>query len=387
MQRTSLSSSKTTGFTLVELLVVIAIIGVLIALLLPAVQAAREAARRMQCSNHVKQIVLAMQNYHDTNNAFPSGCTDNSATGLSSRTWNSLVAILPFSEQQTRYDGLVNDIIPYNVRPDNGTTTIITGGKYASTDADQPTSTTRMPELFNPISTFICPSDTYGSARSYMRNCARGSYVANYGDRYRNTGVRGSRTRGVFSYGNVWTTMGQIPDGTSNTIAFSEGVSASTQGSSMVRGSTTNMGSGSFPAAGGSGTPLTTCLGLISSTDRKKYSTTPAGDERRQCVLFHGYTSVTGFVTILPPNGPSCTSGWNGGQGATATSSTMLVSAQSCHPGGVQVGRVDGSVQFVSDTVNNRTSGANEVEVTSGQSPYGVWGALGTVDGGESVTL
>ncbi len=93
------------GFTLVELLVVIAIIGILIALLLPAVQAAREAARRSQCTDHLKQIGLALQNYHDANRSFPTmtvfggGATPQPAYH---HTW--LTAILPFLEQQALYE-------------------------------------------------------------------------------------------------------------------------------------------------------------------------------------------------------------------------------------------------------------------------------------------
>jgi prepilin-type N-terminal cleavage/methylation domain-containing protein len=92
------------GFTLVELLVVIAIIGVLIALLLPAVQAAREAARRMQCSNKVKQLSLALHNYHDTYDSFPAGgspfyADDNS--DLWKYRASVLFTILPFCEQQS----------------------------------------------------------------------------------------------------------------------------------------------------------------------------------------------------------------------------------------------------------------------------------------------
>jgi prepilin-type N-terminal cleavage/methylation domain-containing protein len=98
MQRTF---RRQAGFTLVELLVVIAIIGVLVALLLPAVQAAREAARRSSCQNNLKQWGLALHNYHDTNLAFPYGGTDG-ANGKNEFSWNARV--LPFMEQQPLYD-------------------------------------------------------------------------------------------------------------------------------------------------------------------------------------------------------------------------------------------------------------------------------------------
>src|SRR4029079_14851446 len=105
---------KRRGFTLVELLVVIAIIGVLVALLLPAVQAAREAARRMQCSHHLKQVGLALQNYHDTFQSLPfgararfvvtsgSGCANSGQTAIYGPSW--YVGILPFAEQKPLSD-------------------------------------------------------------------------------------------------------------------------------------------------------------------------------------------------------------------------------------------------------------------------------------------
>lgn len=92
----SKSKFKKTGFTLVELLVVIAIIGVLVGLLLPAVQSAREAARRMQCSNNLKQLALALHNYHDTNLKFPMG-SHNGQTGI--LRWDWMAQSLPFIEQ------------------------------------------------------------------------------------------------------------------------------------------------------------------------------------------------------------------------------------------------------------------------------------------------
>ncbi|MCA9201485.1 MAG: DUF1559 domain-containing protein, partial [Planctomycetales bacterium] len=99
MKKRFSEAGKRTGFTLVELLVVIAIIGVLVAMLLPAVQAAREAARRSDCSNKLKQFGLALQNFHDTYKNFPPGMTDDDTDNLG---WGTY--ILPFIEQGNLYD-------------------------------------------------------------------------------------------------------------------------------------------------------------------------------------------------------------------------------------------------------------------------------------------
>src|SRR5689334_14369572 len=91
------------GFTLVELLVVVAIIGVLVALLLPAVQAAREAARRAQCTNNLKQLGIAVHNYHDTLNSLPSGWIMKASVEAE---WGWQAMSLPFAEQQTLHEKL-----------------------------------------------------------------------------------------------------------------------------------------------------------------------------------------------------------------------------------------------------------------------------------------
>jgi prepilin-type N-terminal cleavage/methylation domain-containing protein len=98
--------SRRTGFTLVELLVVIAIIGILVALLLPAVQAAREAARRAQCQNHQKNIALALLNYHDARRAFPPGFDAGSANTTAVPLWSWVVFTLPNLEENALYDSL-----------------------------------------------------------------------------------------------------------------------------------------------------------------------------------------------------------------------------------------------------------------------------------------
>src|SRR5690606_33556929 len=102
-------SKKPNGFTLVELLVVIAIIGVMVGLLLPAVQAAREAARRMSCTNNLKQIGLALHNYHDSFNRLPAGSTgvlNAAGSNFNGHGWTWQAAILPYIEQGPLYDAI-----------------------------------------------------------------------------------------------------------------------------------------------------------------------------------------------------------------------------------------------------------------------------------------
>ena len=122
---------RPSGFTLVELLVVIAIIGILVALLLPAVQAAREAARRTQCVNNIKQVALAAHNFHDTHNRLPPGALSAKVTGVggggavgSGQNAGCLVYLLPYMEQVMIYDGIKNDL---NLRIDHHPSDIGTG--------------------------------------------------------------------------------------------------------------------------------------------------------------------------------------------------------------------------------------------------------------------
>ncbi|MDO5554563.1 MAG: DUF1559 domain-containing protein [Planctomycetia bacterium] len=154
--------ARAAGFTLVELLVVIAIIGVLIALLLPAVQAAREAARRMQCTNNLKQIGLAMHNYHDTVGQFPSGYVTNAVTapettfGDTGPGWGWGALILPFSEQSSLYDSLMHGCCPV----------------YYTSNAEA---------VKKMIPFYICPSDPNGRELSDIEGDTEGTclkYVA-----------------------------------------------------------------------------------------------------------------------------------------------------------------------------------------------------------------
>lgn len=196
------------GFTLVELLVVIAIIGVLIALLLPAVQQAREAARRMTCSNNMKQIGLAMHNYHDTYLALPAGYIYRGGNGKCNYGW--CVNLLPFIEQQNFYDQLDPGSIPlYN--------------RYTSsaTAADKAL-------LQAPIDAYICPSDSgpdlckdtafgtsiFDIAVSNYVGCAGWSNTPSYPTQ--------AGDCGGMLWGNSYLNLKDCTDGTSNTLLVSE---------------------------------------------------------------------------------------------------------------------------------------------------------------------
>ncbi|WP_437203069.1 DUF1559 family PulG-like putative transporter [Planctomicrobium sp. SH664] len=155
-RRPSISPRTARGFTLIELLVVIAIIAVLIALLLPAVQQAREAARRTQCKNNLKQIGLALHNYHDTAGMFPPGAVWEHPTGAASsirNTWTWSMLIAPYMEMSSIYNAVQ----------------VGTGSDATQSSLDKAlTDPTRLAMLQQPVASFRCPSDTAPALNDVM---------------------------------------------------------------------------------------------------------------------------------------------------------------------------------------------------------------------------
>jgi Tfp pilus assembly protein PilE len=381
------------AFTLVELVVVIAFIGILIALLLPAVQAAREAARRMQCTNHLKQFGLAAHTYHDATNAFPaarsclgsryaSGQNTNSNYNPASADpalsnvnrvvggWSVAVILMPYMEQGPLYEQLVS----YAERAD---------GDPAGPRLVFPWSSAgTFPALGTSVNTFLCPSD--GEARSPGLDHRQGrlSYVTCRGDGgWNNNRARideGSAiaqvsARGVFRVGE-YAGLGAISDGTSNTVMFSESVTASATGAGV-----TGPVNGNFITYGGiyNSGAVVPAECMLRKINAKNYDRDLAGQNWRGNRIGDGRMILNGFVTVLPPNGPNCSYGSDDVWG--------FMSPSSNHTGGVNATLADASVQFISETVHTGDLEANQR--VSGESPYGAWGAMGTAAGGESRTV
>jgi len=209
-----MASIRRTGFTLIELLVVIAIIAVLVALLLPAVQQAREAARRSTCRNNLKQIGLAMYNYHDTHGVFPTGAfrvgTTNCASGLRGVTWFHF--LLPYVEESAFY----NQYLTPRMQPGCGA--------VANRNEIYDIPAAGRNQAFG---VFTCPSDPSKGALS--SNGWMGSYLAcsgstNFGNY--NTAVGSGHLynqNGMFYFSSKTRTR-DVTDGLSNTLMISEGI-------------------------------------------------------------------------------------------------------------------------------------------------------------------
>ncbi len=342
-----------TGFTLIELLVVIAIIAVLIALLLPAVQAAREAARRSQCVNNLKQLGLAIHNYHSPQNCFPPGfrapnpglaCCQQGAWGG----WSPQAQLLPYLEQTQIYNAC-NFMV---VNRGNGQ------GERINTTA---TTTT--------INSFLCPSSTLPTGTWYGRNWPGNCYFASTGSSLMYLGDQAAIPNGIFMVNGRPIGLRDIQDGSSQTVAFGEwrigdfndsqfsiqdiaGQSAPgvwTATSRDLIGQTQNMPLGAGLIQGA----LNACAQCWKANSCPSHNGSNGGGTQ---FSFNGrlwsqpiYAVSLGNV-LVPPNSPYPYCQWENGD--SDTDSAGIFGLTSFHSGGANVCMADGSVRFIKSSVN-----------------------------------
>jgi prepilin-type N-terminal cleavage/methylation domain-containing protein len=337
--------SRRSGFTLVELLVVIAIIGILVALLLPAIQAAREAARRSQCVNNLKQIALGIQNYADTHKKLPAYCYRalGPPDGGNSH-WEGFsvhTMILPYMEQQAVWDEFQR---LYATSPDIGDTW----------------RTGTMAELRRmDVPPYRCPSD---GIQRFGAESGNNNYPISTGPQWALWGA-GSQL-GVFSR-DFERSFADIADGLSNTIMIGEQLLGDNDGGRFSTGDVVraipNVGMGNFPTAA-----MVTQYAQNCMAGRGNHHS----HSGREWISALPNQSI--FNTVAPPN-------WQWPDGLPSGScqdcvgcgwmdSNGIFPARSKHPGGVNHALADGSVRFIS----------GDVELTTYQ-------ALGSREGGEAI--
>ena len=371
----------------------------LIALLLPAVQAAREAARRMQCSNNIKQLSLALHNHHDAHFCFPAlsdwkvsdpvptyDPVNNSGTSdlQPNTTWSAMYRLMPYFEQQARHDD-INSNGPPCPWIDHWTDSSGTDRTFRGFE-----------ERIAPL---LCPSE--GNSRNHQH--ATHNYMLSIGDAMWDPNALGggpASSRSVFVRTSARTVRAAsdargfdfISDGTSNTIAVSEAIVSPEAASRMVKGGVAIVVSPDNRNDGGTIGKCSLSV-LTSGTNRTEFAAgiTVFSDNPNEINptirggrFWDGRPRYSAFSTVLPPNSPACQH-----NNAYDDAYVHVLPPQSNHTGGVNAGMFDGSVRFVSDSIDAVTSGLDHpnCQVVDSYSEFGVWGALGSPQGGESKSL
>ncbi len=305
-------SSQCLAFTLIELLVVIAIIAILIGLLLPAVQKVREAAARLKCQNNLKQIALAMHNYHDANGFLPAAYIDRPdlPSGNFYR-WSSFAMISPYLEQTAIYNRLRLDMSLYSAPPE-------TPGVFLRPEHAE--------WVKIPVPVFLCPSDVRTEVQP---GWAAANYVVNAGD-----GANGGTAPGTGPiFQNSRVKLVNITDGTSNTAMVSE----------------------SIIGRGGTATAIVTrqdvqelfrFIPAVTPMSDAGCAAATVIDTQRQARWADGASTTHQYNHYNLPNDPTPDCASRGG---------FWKAARSRHTGGVNVALCDGSVRLVRDGVDPAT--------------------------------
>lgn len=334
------SPARRRAFSLIELLVALAVIAILTALLLPAVQMAREAARRMSCASHLSQIGVALHNYHDNYSVLPFGCGSDhdgivSSLGtLNDRRYSVHSQILPQLDQQNVYERIDFDVAPFSPYVNSGAydPECIASGGLSATNGQA--AVTVLP-------VFLCPSDIDRLQSPWGRNNYRSC---------NGSGWQGRNGNGMFGQ-NSSVRLGTVSDGLSQTAMFSERCKGTWDHDLF------DPLSDIYDLAGiwNEQTFGESCRSLSPETARAYHQNVDSGQNWLEANF-----NWTRYNHLVVPNAVSCKNGftWDG----------VGMSASSRHPGGVNVLFGDGHVKFVGEGIAD-----------------GIWRALGSIRGGEAV--
>ena len=391
-------SSTNHAFTLVELLVVITIIGILMSLLIPAVMAVREAARRMQCANNMKQLGTALHLFHDSHNEFPSASAQRKLKGgdigtrsdrCQQREWriSGLTMLLPYIEQSAIWEEVTAVVAARTAIP-----------RAPSTIPDFPWRTARPDhDPLNPpspfvlrVGTFMCPSEANPHVGSPGSELQPTSYRMNRGDMP--ASWEWYEARGLFTTGDaVYYTMASITDGTTTTMAYSEGVIGGSSVQNRVVGGIAldqrvqirdqkPVRPAEWLEVRGSGRSV--AAGIRTET----------GDWALGRRWGDAQTVYTAVFAILPPNSPAVA--------GEHSEDWCIAPPSSYHTGGVGAINADGSYRFVSNGIDtgDLNMAFDDLEVVKRNHPanpqwyrgptiYGVWGAYGTPNCSDQVSF
>jgi prepilin-type N-terminal cleavage/methylation domain-containing protein/prepilin-type processing-associated H-X9-DG protein len=342
---------RRSAFTLIELLVVIAIIAVLIGLLLPAVQKVREAANRIKCTNNLKQIGLALHNYHDAYGRFPPGKgpdyrKSRPGTPVYPR-WSPHSQLLPFIEQDNLYNSIDFTWPPETPGMGNPVINFMPAWQNPGRVNAVASRTT--------VAGFLCPSDPaqpsgdWPGQNNYLANLGT-TFLCDLSEQLQSTLVPGAQPTGVFYYQSK-VRIADLTDGTSNTVLFSEKLRG--DGNPNPRTDMFVM-----PNQATLDDTYNTCQNLNTAT------ATPLTSKQGWSWVM-GEMCCTTYNHVSLPNTTTCAGlGFSGNMANMA----MDVPPSSAHPGGVNTLFGDGSVHFITNSIDLAT-----------------WRALGTRNGGEVV--